>query len=71
MAKLLDALTKVVKSQQLGGIRAKENGEVARLAYFAFADGDGAFISELELDELVPLLEEWCRNRRIEMGQVN
>jgi hypothetical protein len=70
--KLLDALVEVVESQQMKGIKAREDGEVARLAYFAFiGEGDVAYLSELELDELVPLLEDWCKNRRVEMGRVN
>lgn len=44
----------------------------ARLAHFAFTEkGDSAFITELEVEELVPLLEDWCRARRAEIGPVN
>ena len=69
--KLLNSLVEVIESQQLKGIRAREDGEVARLVHFAFDEnGNNAYLSELELEELVPLLEEWCKQRRIEMGTV-
>lgn len=68
--KLLDSLIKVVESQQLQGI-VTHDGRVARLVHFAFTDdGQTAFLSEIETEELVPLLEQWCAARRAEMGIV-
>ncbi len=68
---LLDALAEVVNSQQLKSIRSSRDGEQARLVHFAFDDKGGiAFLSELEVEELVPLLEDWCKARRVEMGRV-
>jgi hypothetical protein len=65
---LLDALVEVVGS--LKGIKTREN-DIARLVHSAFDENsDNAYLSELELEELVPLLEEWCKQRRIEMGTV-
>ena len=67
---LLDALAGVVDSQILKGVRAAD-GSMAHQAYFAFTDaGDVAYLSHLALEELVPRLEAWCRERRIEMGPV-
>ncbi len=60
---LLEALVETTK--QHSSVRD------ARMAYFAFSDNENAFISEIELEELVLLLEEWCRQQRFEMKPVN
>lgn len=54
---LLNALEKAV---------AKFRGITqARTAHFAFDDSGGnAFVSEIPSEELVPLVEEWCREMR-------
>lgn len=53
----------------------KPNGRItnARAAFFAFADDseESAFLSELPVEELVPLLERWCREQRMNMGAVH
>jgi hypothetical protein len=65
--KLLDALVSAIEQKQVSKLIAKD-GTTARLAHFAFADdGSNAFLSEVETEELVPLLEEWCRQQRTEM----
>jgi len=64
---LLEALAKTVESAGKGSIPG------AKIAYFAFSDdGDeSAFLSEIEVDELIPLLERWCKNRRQKGGLVH
>ena len=49
---LLDALVKVTQTPPVVAIPG------ARLVHFAFAEGTSAYLSELELEELLPLLEE-------------
>lgn len=37
----------------------------AKVAFFAISDGgDIAFLSEMTLEELVPLLDQWCKYQR-------
>ena len=61
---LLEALVDTMKDA--GGV------EGARLAHFAFShNGSNAYLSQIERDELVPLLEEWCKQQRNEMGTVH
>lgn len=64
--KLLEALVSSVQDKE-----PKVPG--ANMVYFAFSeDGDeNAFLSEIELDELVPMLEEWCKRQRQEMRLVH
>jgi len=45
--------------------------EGARVAHFAFADGQIAYTTELELKELVFKLEVWCKQIRLEMGSIH
>lgn len=59
--KLLDALVAAARAKPMGITHA-------RMVHFAIADDkDVAFLSEIELEELVPVIEEWCRQRRAEM----
>ena len=65
---LLEALVDSMKFRGPGVTHAK-------MVFFAFATNDGdeltgdfAYLSEVELDELVPLLEDWCKARRAEKG---
>ncbi|MCR4301795.1 MAG: hypothetical protein NUV51_09310 [Sulfuricaulis sp.] len=62
---LLDALAAGVKD-----IGVRRRGVDARLVHFAFTEEESAYLSEIDLDELVPMLEDWCRQRRTEMGTV-
>lgn len=39
----------------------------ARLVHLAFSEDSDAYLSQIELEELVPLLERWCSARRAEM----
>lgn len=66
---LLDALMKAVEGTD---IHVQDmNGEIARTVIFVFTDEDeSAFVSELETEELVPLLERWCTMKRKEMGSI-
>ena len=66
---LLEALKESASDQVLRP-RASDGTE-AQLVYFAFTDDESAFLSELELVDLVPLLERWCQDRRAEMKDVH
>ena len=69
--KLLDALVAAIELKQVSQLQAVD-GAVAHMVHFAFSDsGDNAFLSAMPLEELVPRLEEWCRQQRIEMGPVH
>jgi len=61
---LLEALVEATQTQPITVTHA-------RLAFFAFGDGETAYLSELENEDLLPLLEEWCAARRAEMGRVH
>ena len=67
---LLEALAKAVDGKEIH-VQAAD-GEIARTVFFVFTEiGDSAFLSEVELEELVPLLEKWCQEQRFEMGRVH
>jgi len=67
---LLDALVKAAEGKDIH-VRSMTTGEVARTVVFVFMeDGSNAFISEVAEDELVPLLEKWCGDKRAAMGRV-
>ena len=36
----------------------------ARIVHFAFTENDVAFLSEITTEELIPMLEDWCRKQR-------
>jgi hypothetical protein len=67
---LLEALCAAVKDYPLPCVR-NSLGVESQMVIFAFADKENAFLSEIETEELVPLLEEWCRQQRLEMGSVH
>lgn len=41
-----------------------------RVAHFAFDRRSISFLSELPIEDLVPLLEVWCREQRSQMNMV-
>lgn len=66
---LLEALVKATEKTEVH-VKNKA-GELARTVFFVFTeDGESAFLSEVAMDELVPLLEKWCAEQRVEMGTI-
>lgn len=61
--KLLEALSELVQKTQ-------PSISKARLVYFAISDsgGETAYLSQVPPEELLEILEAWCRSRREAMS---